>query len=232
LDVGCGVGALTGAIVQRCAPSAVVGIDPSEAFLRYAAAHNEATSPVRFARAHAQALPCPTATFDATVSGLTLNFLTDPARALTEMVRVTRPGGTVAAYVWDYSDPDFFLARFWAAAAGAQGARAPGDERHRWPLCSPAGLAQLADQTPLVSPRVWTLRIGISFSSPEELWAGFLLGVGPSGVWAARLRPRQQAAVRAHLEADLPVAADHSVRLTATAVAIAGSTSWQIDGPM
>lgn len=224
LDVGCGVGTVTAAIVDRCAPTAVVGVDPSAAFLRLAADGKPATSAVGFCQAGAQRLPFPEATFDATVSGLTLNFVADPARALQEMARVTRLGNTVAAYVWDYDYPDFFLTRFWDAAERATGTRAPGDERGRWRVCSPAGLAEAARRAGLSNVRTWTIRIDTTFRGPAELWEGFLLGVGPSGAWAAELHPDERAHAGALFTASLPVAEDGLVRLTAAALAVAGAS--------
>lgn len=222
LDVGCGVGTLTAAIIERCSPAAVVGVDPSPEFLRRAAARKPTACAVAFHRARAERLPFPDAALDAAVSGLTLNFVPDPTQAVREMARVTRAGGTVAAYVWDYANPDFFLARFWDAAARSAGARAAGDERGRWRVCTPAGLADLAERSRLQDARVWSIRIDTVFASPEELWAGFLLGVGPSGSWTTAMAPRDRAALRARLLASLPVAADGAAHLTATALAVAG----------
>jgi trans-aconitate methyltransferase len=225
LDVGCGAGSLTAVIIERCAPSTVVGIDSSSELLRLAISGMRSAPQVRFESAAAESLPFDGARFDATVSALALNFVADPARSLREMVRVTRSGGTVAAYVWDYDYADFFLARFWRAAAEAHGDRAPGDERGRWPLCSVDGLTEFAERSDLLDTRVWTIDIETAFASPDDLWEGFLVGVGPSGSWATALPADRRAQLCACLDASLPVAHDSRVHLTARALAMAGRAS-------
>jgi SAM-dependent methyltransferase len=225
LDVGCGAGSLTAVIVERCAPSSLVEIDPSSELLRVARSGMRAAPQVRFEPAAAERLPFGDDRFDAAVSGLALNFVADPACGLREMARVTRSGGTVAAYVWDYDHADFFLARFWRAAAEAHGGRVPGDERGRWRLCSVAGLTELAERTDLLDPHIWTIDIETTFDGPEALWEGFLLGVGPSGSWATALSPDRREQLRACLEASLPLARDGHVCLTARALAVTGRAS-------
>src|SRR5262245_41892473 len=103
LDVGCGTGALSETILQVAAPAEGVGADASEGCIAYA---REQIKDARaaFEVADAQALPFASGRFDAAVSGLMLNFVPGPERAVAEMARVARPGGTVAAYVWDYAD--------------------------------------------------------------------------------------------------------------------------------
>jgi SAM-dependent methyltransferase len=100
LDVGCGNGAFTEMLVERCAPASVHGIDPSEAQLAYAR-----TRPVsriaQFRPGDAMALPFPDNTFDAAVMPLVIFFVPDPAQGVAEMARVVCPGGTVSAYAWD-----------------------------------------------------------------------------------------------------------------------------------
>src|SRR4051794_30796476 len=117
LDVGCGTGALTETVLATAEPSAVLGIDPSPDFVAHAAAH--VTDPrAAFREGSAQALPTDDAAFDAVVSGLVLNFVPDPAGALDELRRVTRPGGIVAAYVWDYADGMQLMRRVLGRPAG------------------------------------------------------------------------------------------------------------------
>ncbi len=103
LDVGCGTGALTATIRGCGSPSDIVGVDPSVGFVQYAAAHVTHRH-ASFLAGDARALPVRDASFDTVVSGLVLNFVPDRTAAVREMQRVTRHGGTVAAYVWDYSD--------------------------------------------------------------------------------------------------------------------------------
>jgi SAM-dependent methyltransferase len=222
LDVGCGTGVLTRAIVERCMPAAVTGVDPSPAFLSYAAEMVPPGVSVEFRQGHGEALPFPPAVFDATVSGLTLNFTADQQRALQEMVRVTRPRGVVAAYVWKYDHPDFFLSRFWEAVARSGGDSTSEDERVRWPVCAPDGLHSLAERF-LRGSRIWEIEIATVFPSTNVLWDGFLLGVGPAGAWTARLDPDQRARLRAQFEAALPAGPGGTVPLVARALAVAGT---------
>src|SRR4051812_20873887 len=114
-DVGCGTGALAQAILDRARPRSVVGIDPSEGFLAFAR-RRVGRDRAAFRIGDAQALPVDAAALDAAVAGLVLNFVAEPPRALAEMRRIVRPGGTVAAYVWDYAGRMELIRRFWDAA--------------------------------------------------------------------------------------------------------------------
>lgn len=103
LDVGCGTGALTSAVVDLAQPSSIVGCDPSRPFVEYAreSCRDERTS---FVVASAESLPHRDGEFDALVSGLVLNFLPDAKNAVAAMRERARPGGTIGAYVWDYAE--------------------------------------------------------------------------------------------------------------------------------
>jgi ubiquinone/menaquinone biosynthesis C-methylase UbiE len=115
LDAGCGPGTLSQAIVVRASPRAVLGLDRSEDFV--SAARRQLADPrVRFIVADAQALPVKRAWHDAVVAALVLNFLPEPRRAVADMARAIRPGGVVAAYVWDYAGEMQFMRYFWTAA--------------------------------------------------------------------------------------------------------------------
>jgi ubiquinone/menaquinone biosynthesis C-methylase UbiE len=115
LDVGCGTGALVDAVARLGAPSEVVGVDPSKGYVEHAQ-ERTADRRIRFEVADAAKLPFEDASFDAVTSGLVLNFVPDPAKAVAEMARVARPDGTVAAYVWDYADGMQLIRCFWDAA--------------------------------------------------------------------------------------------------------------------
>ncbi len=139
LDVGSGTGALSLA-VAAVTSARVTGIERSEAFVRYA--QSTPSDRVRFQVGDATALPFPDDTFDRTLSMLVLNFVPDPAVALDQMIRVTRPGGVVAAAVWDYGDGMGMLRMFWDEAVALNPDAEPRDERHM-PLCSRGALAEL-----------------------------------------------------------------------------------------
>ncbi len=101
IDIGCGNAAFTERLVMRCAPAEVLGIDPSDAQLAFAAQRLAAHRAVRFELGDAMALPCADGAFDAAVMALVIFFVPDPAKAVAEMARAVRPGGSVSAYAWD-----------------------------------------------------------------------------------------------------------------------------------
>jgi ubiquinone/menaquinone biosynthesis C-methylase UbiE len=117
LDVGCGNGAFTEMLVERCAPASVQGIDPSEGQLAYARAR-PASRVAQFRQGDAMALPFPDNTFDAAVMPLVIFFVPDPARGVAEMARVVCPGGTVTAYAWDMHGGRFPYAALQAEMRG------------------------------------------------------------------------------------------------------------------
>ena len=102
LDIGCGTGAFTELVLDRCAPASLIGIDPARAQIAYCLAQPMAKR-VDFRIGDAHALPFPDGSFDVVTSALVLNFLTDPGQALAEMCRLGCSGGLVAAYVWDFA---------------------------------------------------------------------------------------------------------------------------------
>ena len=113
LDVGCGTGALTEAILTECEPRSVTGVEPSDGFLL--TARGTVADRATFLRGDAANIPLLDSAVDVVVSGLVLNFVPDALAALTEMVRVASPGGTVAAYVWDYAGEMQLMRYFWDA---------------------------------------------------------------------------------------------------------------------
>jgi SAM-dependent methyltransferase len=136
LDVGCGTGALTGAICELAEPASVVACDPSESFVVHARKALR-DGRVSFVVAGAEALPGGAGAFDCVASGLVLNFVAEPARAIGLMSERLRPGGTLAAYVWDYADGIEFLRYFWDAAVALDGTLAELDEGRRFSLWQP-----------------------------------------------------------------------------------------------
>lgn len=117
-DIGCGNGAFTELIVQRCAPKHVKAIDPSPGQLAYARTRL-ASAPVDLTTGDAMALPYPDNSVDVATMALVLFFVPDAPKGFAEMVRVTRPGGTVAAYVWDLPGGGFPADAIWKELAAA-----------------------------------------------------------------------------------------------------------------
>jgi len=224
LDVGCGTGALCGAILQHCAPASVAGVEPSDGFLKSARENlgNRAT----IHSGSATAIPLADASVDVVVSGLVLNFVPDPRAGIVEMTRVTRPGGTIAAYVWDYAGKMELMRAFWDAAVDLDPEAAKLDEGARFPLCRPEPLEKLFAQAGLVGVDVKPVDVPTPFATFDDYWQPFLGGQGPAPAYAMSLDETRRGRLRDRLRQRLPAAADGSINLTARAWAVrAASTS-------
>jgi len=143
-DVGCGTGALAHSILTSEQPARVLGVDPSLAYLA-AAKHGAGDLPIDAVMGSATAIPARTGEFDRVVSALVLNFMPQPHAALQEMRRVTRPGGVVGGYVWDYAEGMQLIRAFWDAACALDPAAVELDEGRRFTLCRPQPLRLLFD---------------------------------------------------------------------------------------
>ncbi|NKE68249.1 methyltransferase domain-containing protein [Ramlibacter sp. RBP-2] len=223
LDVGCGTGALSAAILEGCAPAAVSGVEPSEGFL--AAAGESLAGRVALQRGSATALPLPDRSVDAVVSGLVLNFVDDQAAALSEMGRVTVAGGTVAAYVWDYAGRMQLMRHFWDAAVALDPNAAGLDEGVRFPLCRPAALEKLFLGAGLRGVAVAGIDIPTPFASFDDYWQPFLGGQGPAPAYAMSLTEAARARLCDRIREQLPVATDGSIALVARAWAVRGTVA-------
>jgi SAM-dependent methyltransferase len=223
LDLGCGTGALSQDILATAHPSRVIGLDRSEGFATFARQQVPAGN-VSFAIGDAQQLPFADAAFDATVSGLVLNFVPQPDRGLAELARVTRPGGTVAAYVWDYAGQMQLMRHFWDAAVALDPAATELDEGRRFPLCHPAALERLFHQAGLQDVAVRPIDVPTLFRSFDDYWSPFLGGQGPAPSYAMSLDEPRRAALRERLRTTLPTSADGSIPLLARAWAACGQT--------
>ncbi len=200
LDVGCGPGVLTAVLVDRYGAPAVAAIDPSESFV---AAARERLPGVDVRQGTAEALPYDDGSFDAALAQLVVHFMSDPVAGLRDMGRVTRPGGVVAACVWDHAGGGSPLSLVWSAASDVDPAAPnegslPGTEEGQLP--SYAREAGLRDITPS------TLVVRQRFESFDEWWAPYLFGVGPLGVYLGSLPEEHLAAVRDRCRGLLPEA--------------------------
>ena len=215
LDVGCGPGALTAELVSRAGAGQVSAVEPSASF---AAAARERLPGADIRLASAEQLPFAADTFDAALAQLVVHFMADPVRGLQEMGRVTRPGGVVAACVWDHAGGRGPLAAFWAAVreldpaatdeSGLAGAR-EGD------------LARLFAQAGLSGAQASTLTVRVRYASFGQWWEPFTLGVGPAGAYVASLPPGHRAALREQCRRLLPAG---PVAISATAWAATSRT--------
>ena len=219
LDVCCGTGILSVAIADRCQPGHVVGIDRSPPQLEFARRHHAGLG-IQFHLAEATALPFAGQSFGASVSGLGLNFVPDPIGALREMRRVTRPGGAIAAYVWEYSGPVRFLREFWDVATVVDPEAASFDQGRRFPICTRDGLRAAFEEAGLGGAELRALEITTRFANFDDYWSPFLLGQGSAPVYLAARDERIRAAIRDRLKAALPANADGSIVLNARALAI------------
>lgn len=220
LDVGCGTGVLTRAVLAAAAPAVITGVDRSAALVEHA--RGATGPPAQFHVGDAAALPLPDDAVDVTVSGLVLNFVSDPAAAMAEAVRVTAPVGTVAAYVWDYSGGMELLRRFWDAAIAVDPAASRFDEGIRFPLCRPEPLEILWTATGLADVAVGEVDVDTVFADFDDLWTPFLGAVGPAPSYLAALTPTHQARLREHLRDSVDPRSDGTVHLRARAWTVRG----------
>ena len=200
LDVGCGPGALTAELAARLGAAAVSAVDPSPPFV---AAVRARLPGVDVRTAAAERLPYDDDRFDLALAQLVVHFMSDPVAGLAEMARVTRPGGVVAACVWDHAGGSGPLSTFWRAArdldpqardeSGLAGA-GQGDLAR---LCRAAGLADV---------EAATLTVRVPFAGFADWWEPYTLGVGPAGAYVSALDDVARERLRRRCEQLLPTA--------------------------
>jgi SAM-dependent methyltransferase len=217
VDIGCGPGALTEALVERLGAQSVAAADPSEPFV---AAASERARGADVRQAPAEQLPWEDDRFDAALSQLVVNFMRDADAGVSQMRRVVRPGGIVAACTWSYGEDMEMLRGFWAAARKLDSG-AP-DEGATMPYRSTEELEELWRRVGLDGVSSDHLRVESTYSAFDELWEPFTYGVGPAGTYLAGLEPEQRDAVRANLFAGLGEP-EGSITLHATACAVRGT---------
>jgi SAM-dependent methyltransferase len=221
IDVGCGTGALARTILDACAPQWVVGVDPSPGFLDHA--RNRIIDPrIEFRHGDACALPIDDGSADAAVAALVLNFVPDPPRAIDAMRRAVRPGGVVAAYVWDYAGGMQPIRRFWDVAVALDPAAVELDEGRRFPICRPDALSHLWRAGGLGRIEVHAIEVPTLFADFDDYWTPFLGGQGPAPGYCMSLPEHRRRALRDGLASTLPVRADGSIPLVARAWAVRG----------
>ena len=217
IDVGCGNGAFTTLLAERCAPKEIQGIDPSEGQLAFAR-----TRPVarlaQFQIGDAMALPFPPDRFDAAIMALVLVFVAKPAKAVAEMVRVVRPGGIVATYMWDMLGGGFPLTPIVeeVRAAGLDPPRPPQLEASRMDslrdLWSAAGLEAVETRE---------IAVQRTFADFDDLWT-ISMKAPTLAATVAQLPAPDMEAVKARLRARLPADKDGRITYAARANAIKG----------
>jgi SAM-dependent methyltransferase len=211
LDVGCGPGALTAELVSRLGAGAVSAVEPSASFV---AAVRERLPAVDVRQSAAERLPFPDGSFDAVMAQLVVHFMADPVAGLREMSRVTRPGGVIAACVWDYGSGGGPLTGFWRAVRELDPAAAGESDRAG---ARQGQLASLVAQAGLGPVQASALTVRVRQASFEQWWEPFTLGVGPAGAYVASLAPERRDALREHCRRRLPAG---PVDVSATAWAV------------
>jgi SAM-dependent methyltransferase len=201
LDVGCGPGVLTAPLVERLGEDAVSAIDPSESFV---AAARSRFPGVDVRSGVAEHLPYSHDTFDASLAQLVVQFMDDPVAGLSEMGRVTRTGGVVAASVWDHGpDGGGPLATFWRAVHEME-PDTPGESE--LPGTREGDLSRLCEAASLQDVEETSLTVTVAFATFDQWWEPYTLGVGPAGAHVAKLDRGKRDALRAQCARLLPPA--------------------------
>jgi SAM-dependent methyltransferase len=190
LDVGCGPGALTSTLVPLLGESSVAAVDPSASFIE---AIRRQYPGVDSRLAPAEDLPFADASFDLALAQLVIHFMADPVAGLSEMVRVTRPGGQVAANVWDCGGSTGPLEPFWNCARHLCG---DVDDESNLAGVSEGALEILFERAGLRVAQSTALSVEVRHDSFEEWWEPFTLGVGPAGHFVSELAPEDQLELR------------------------------------
>ena len=216
VDIGCGNGAFTELILAKAAPSSICAIDPSDAQVSYAR-QKISGKPVEFAVGDAMALPYADARFDMGVMALVLFFVPDPRKGASEMARVTKPGGTVASYTWDYvrgGTPTQPLSQE-LQALGKELPRPPSSDVSRF-----EALKALWAELGIVDVETRELVVQRTFTNFEDYWLCMVIS-SPSGI-AGKLSDAESAELKRRLQARLPASAPGEITVHAWATAIKG----------
>lgn len=217
LDVGCGNGAFTEALIARCAPAAVEGIDPSEGQLSYARSRLGAGL-AKFRVGDAQALPYAERSFDAAAMALAISFIPDPLKAAREMRRVVKRGGLVSTYMWDLPGGGLPVAPMYRALESLGIAVAmPGTGISRRDA-----LQALWARASLQSVETSVIRIPVAYSSFDEFWDSYRVPEGAAGLAIRKMSPPEIERLKARLRGHLPISANGSISYEAFANAVKG----------
>lgn len=194
LDVGCGPGALTGVLADRLGVAAVSAVDPSPPFVAECATRHPGVT-VRPGRA--EALPFDDAGFDRVLAQLVLHFVTDPAQVATEFRRVLRPGGVAATCVWDAGAGMEMLRLFWESAQLVDPRVA--EDAGALRFGGPGEIAELLTAASFEDVEETTVEVRSTYAGFEELWSGFLAGIGPAGTFCLSLTEERRAVLHDEL---------------------------------
>ena len=220
LDVGCGSGALSEAVINTHSPAELTAVDQSEGFVKIAKKRLGSLANCRVG--NALALPLEDASVHVTVSGLVLNFISEPEKALSEMRRVIVHGGTVAVYIWDYAGKMDFLRYFWDAAIELDPTASNLHEGHRFPDSTADVLKELFENARFVETETAPIEIATHFHDFDDYWKPFLGGQGPAPTYVLSLDESERSIPRDVLYERLPIQTDGSIPMVARAWAVKG----------
>jgi SAM-dependent methyltransferase len=224
LDVGCGTGSLALALGAAAPTARITGLDYSQAFLDYAQSRTDSDR-FTFDQGDAMSLPYASASFDAAMSLLVLNFLSEPERAVREMVRVTRPGGLVAAAVWDFFGGHTFSRILLDTAAPLDPGAAALRAKHSSLLTRPGEMAAMWKLVGLSDVRQSEITIRMDFQSFNDLWEPWLGGQGTIGAYLTGLDDQQRSLIEHHTrQAYLVGEPDGPRSMAATAWVVRGTS--------
>jgi trans-aconitate methyltransferase len=222
LDVGCGTGALTRLILESYQPREIIAIDSSADFISHAQC-SVINPSVHFKVGMAQSLDFDSNSIDISVSGLVLNFVPQPKDAILEMLRVTRPGGTIGVFLWDYADGMQFLRYFWDAAVEIDDNAREHDEGIRFPVCRKGQLESLVKEAGLRQVEATGIEIKTVFQNFDDYWQPFLGNVGAAPRFLMSMDQKYRQKLEDKLRASLPINDDGSISLDARAWAVKGA---------
>ncbi len=226
LDVGCGTGALTDAVLRRSEPSAVIGIDPAEPFIERAS--STLTDPrASFRLGSAIETGLPDGAIDVVVAGFVLNFLPDVGAALAEWRRVLAPGGVVAACVWDYAHGMASIRLFWDAAVAVDRAAAALDQGGQTSIGDAGHLQAAFREAGFHDVEGGAITIPMVFADFDDYWLPFLGGTGGAPGYLATLDDVHRNAIREELRRSITAEPDGSIHLEARAWSVRGRLSSQ-----
>lgn len=222
LDVGCGTGSLTRRILESYHPKEIISIDSSADFISLAQ-RSITDQSVHFKVGLAQSLELDSNSIDAAVSGLVLNFVPEPKEAILEMLRVTKPGGKIGIFLWDYADGMQMMRYFWDAAVKLDNNAREHDSGVRFPICQEGQLETIVREVGLKQVEATAIEINTVFQNFDDYWQPFLGKVGSPSSYVTGMNPVDRQKLEDKLRESLPINDDGSISLTARAWAVKGA---------